>query len=95
MSLEDPVFWLGVLFTTLATALGVFLAFALERAVERCRQDAAAFWLARRWGEAMARIYENGLGVTVVRAMAHGRTAPRRPAVQMALAEVDPRIATW
>lgn len=95
MSLEDPAFWLGVLFTTLATAFGVFLAFALERAVERRRQDAAAFWLARHWGEAMARIYENGLGVTFVRAVAYGRTAPRRPAVQMALAEVDPRIATW
>jgi predicted outer membrane lipoprotein len=95
MSMDDPVFWLGVLFTTLATAFGVFLAFALERAVERRRQDAAAFWLARHWGEAMARIYENGLGVTVVRAAAYGRTAPRRPAVQMALAEIDPRIATW
>jgi predicted outer membrane lipoprotein len=95
MSLDDPTFWLSVLFTTLATAFGVFLAFALERAVERRRQDTAAFWLARHWGQTMARIYENGLGVTVVRAVAYGRTAPRRPAVQMALAEVDPRVATW
>lgn len=95
MSLDDSAFWLGVLFTALATAFGVFLAFVLERAVERRRQDAAAFWLARHWGYAMARIYENGLGVTIVRAVAYGRTAPRRPAVQMALAEVDPRIATW
>jgi len=95
MSIDDSAFWLGVLFTTLATAFGVFLAFALDRAVERRRQDAAAFWVARHWGQAMARIYENGVGVTVVRAVAYGRTAPRRPAVQMALAEVDPRIATW
>lgn len=95
MSLDDPTFWLGVGLTTLATAFGVFLAFALERAVERRRQDAAAFWLARHWGQAMARIYENGLGITAVRAVAYGRTAPRRPSVQMALAEVDPRVANW
>jgi hypothetical protein len=91
----DPTFWLGIGLTALATALGVFLAFALERAVERRRQDAAAYWLARHWGQAMARIYENGIGITVVRAVAYGRTAPRRPSVQMALAEVDPRVATW
>lgn len=95
MSLDDPAFWPGVLVTALATAFGVFLAFALERAVERRRQDAVAFWLARHLGQVMARIYENGIGVTIVRAVAYGRTAPRRPAVQMALAEVDPRIATW
>lgn len=95
MPIDDPSFWLGVLFTMLATALGVFLAFALDRAVERRRHDAAALWVARHWGQAMARIYENGIGVTVVRAVAYGRTAPRRPAVQMALAEIDPRIATW
>jgi predicted outer membrane lipoprotein len=95
MSLDDLVFWLGAFFTTLATAFGVFLAFALERAVERRRHDAAAFWLARHWGQAMARSYENGLGVTIVRAAAYGRNGPRRPAVQMALAEVDPRIAIW
>jgi predicted outer membrane lipoprotein len=95
MSLDDPAFWPSVLFTALATAFGVFLAFALERMVERRRQDAAAFWLARHWGQAMARIYENGMGITVVRAVAYGRTAPRRPAVQMALAEVDPRVASW
>lgn len=95
MSLNDPAFWLGVCVTGLATAFGVFLAFTLERAAERQRQDAAAFWLARHWGQAMARVYENGLAVTAVRAIAFGRTAPRRPAVQMALAEIDPRIATW
>lgn len=95
MSLDDPAFWLGVVFTTLATALGVFLAFVLERVVERRRQDAAAFWIARHWGQAMARNYENGLGITIVRGIVYGRVAPRRPAVQMALAEVDPRVATW
>lgn len=47
MSLDDPAFWLGAVVTALATAFGVFLAFALERAAERQRQDAAAFWHAR------------------------------------------------
>ena len=95
MSLDDPMFWLGAAVTTVGTAFGVLLAFALERAAERQRQDTAAFWLARHWGHAMARVYEKGLAVTAVRAIAFGRTAPRRPAVQMALAEVDPRVATW
>lgn len=95
MSLDESAFWLGAVVTALATAFGVFLAFALERAAERQRQDAAAFWLARHWGQAMARVYENGLAVTAIRAIAFGRTAPRRPAVQMTLAEIDPRIATW
>ena len=95
MSFHDPAFWLGAGVTALATAFGVLLAFALERAAERQRQDAAAFWLARHWGQAMVRVYENGLGVTAIRAIAYGRTAPRRPEVQMALAEIDPRIATW
>lgn len=95
MSLDDPAFWMGAVVTAVATAFGVFLAFALERAAERQRQDVAAFWLARHWGQAMARVYENGLAVTAIRAIAFGRTAPRRPAVQMALAEIDPRVATW
>ena len=95
MPINDPAFWLGAVVTALATAFGVFLAFALERAAERQRQDSAAFWLARHWGQAMARVYENGLAITAIRAIAFGRTAPRRPAVQMALAEIDPRIATW
>jgi predicted outer membrane lipoprotein len=95
MSLDDPAFWLGAVVTAMATAFGVLLAFALERAAERQRQDAAAFWLARHWGRAMARVYGNGLAVTAIRAIAYGRTAPRRPEVQMALAEIDPRIATW
>jgi hypothetical protein len=95
MYLDDLAFWLSVVVTAVGTAFGVFLAFALERAAERRRQDAAAIWLARHWGQAMGRVYENGLAITAIRAIAFGRTAPRRPAVQMALAEIDPRIATW
>jgi hypothetical protein len=95
MALDNPAFWLGAVVTTVGTAFGVFLAFALERAAERQRHDAAAFWLARHWGHAMAVMYEKGLAGTALRAIAFGRTAPRRPAVQMALAEIDPRVATW
>jgi hypothetical protein len=43
----------------------------------------------------MARVYEKGLAGTAIRAIAFGRTAPRRPAVEMALAEIGPRVATW
>jgi predicted outer membrane lipoprotein len=95
MSLDDPAFWLGTLFTALATAFGVVLAFALERTVERRRQDAAAYWMARHWARAMVRLNHDGLGISAVRAIIYGRTAPKRPQVQMALAEIDPRVATW
>jgi hypothetical protein len=43
----------------------------------------------------MAPVYEKGLAGTAIRVIAFGRTALRRPAVQMALADIDPHIATW
>ncbi|MDF2507556.1 MAG: hypothetical protein K0Q52_1415 [Microbacterium sp.] len=39
--------------------------------------------------------YGNGLGVTAVRGLICGRTAPHPPTVQIALVEVDPRVSTW
>ena len=95
MSFEDPVFWVGQLITVLATAAGVLLAFTLERVADQRRQDAAAFWAAKHWARAVLRTRENGLLITGIRALVYGRSAQKRPEVQMLLTEVDPGVAEW
>lgn len=95
MSFDDAAFGAGQLITVLATAAGVFLAFMLDRIAEQRRQDAAAFWAAKHWARAVLRTRENGMLITGIRSLVYGRSAQKRPEVQMLLTEVDPGVAEW
>lgn len=87
--------WLAILIPSLVTVAGVFLAFSLDRMIERRREDDAAIWAARVWARAMARRRLDGLGISLVRYVTYGRSSPTRPQVQIALRRVDPRVERW